>query len=260
MFQLGGMFVRAANPTLVVVRRVLVVTTIFVLSGCASFSAGRFVSALSAGTSPEQAQRLQVVASDEALARATNIIDAFYQLPYDLPLSPGRMASYEHADGLPVMFIDGHRTYVKGLQVTGPNEINSVVIKSHLWKANGGGWRQTQPGSVVFPSVLFLSDQFQPLADIKRPDFNYVPGSLLRDGRGALTQGMSVSINVPEPAQRATYIVLYVSPENRQGVFSYCEKGVGMVRFNSTALPAYGGLPCHAIPFGMAGKLDITIH
>jgi hypothetical protein len=214
---------------------------------------------LSGGTDAQQAQRILTVDSDATLAQATSVVNAFYQLPYDAVLMPGRKFSYDHGAGLPVMLIDGHRTYVKGMQLGAQVEVNTVVIKSRIWKGSTGGWNKLQAGMVVFPSVLFLSDQFQPLADIKRPDFNYVPGSVLREGRGALNQGMVASITVPDVAQHATYMVLYVSRENRNGAFHYCRGGMGMVRFKNNAVPAYEGVPCEAVPLGMEGKIELLV-
>lgn len=227
------------------------------LSGCEMMKKPR-------STGAQDAQRVQVADSEAALALAPNVVDAFYQLPYDLALAPGDKAKYDHVAGLPVMYIDGHRTFVKGFQLGAQGEMNTLVIKSHFWRSGGSGMfggmgKKKQPGVVLFPSVLLLSDQFQPLADIKRPDFNYPNASVLNSGPSALSQGMTVSINLPDIAQRATYMVLYVSPENRYGVFHYCRGGTGMVRFNSSSIPAYGGLECQAVPLGMEGSLEVSM-
>lgn len=233
---------------------ILLMSVFIGLSGCQRL--------MPRSVSPEPVHRLQMANTEAALLQAPNIVDAFYQLPYDVALRPGQKAKYDHAAGLPVMFIDGHRTFVKGFQLSGEGELNTLVIKSHFSQNSSGGilgLKHKEPGVVLFPSVLLLSDQFQPLADIKRPEFSYAPESLLKSGRSALSKGMTVSISVPDVAQRATYMVLYVSPENRMGSFRYCKGGTGLVYFNNNNLPRYDGVACEAVPLGMEGRVEVMV-
>ena len=199
----------------------------------------------------DDAQRQYLATSEGALAQSEQLVQAFYQLPYEEAIAQGTRYRYDHDRTLPVMVLDGYRTFVKGLRIeTSSGRIGSIVIRSLV--RNPAAPRSAKKGVVLFPSVLLLSEQMQLLADIKRPDFTYLSLSRYRDA-------MSATIPVPGEAQGARYLVIYVSPENRVGTFQYCRDGLGMVRFNSAALPTYEDLPCFAAPFSLEGRLELVI-
>jgi hypothetical protein len=206
-----------------------------------------------------EAQRMQVMASQVALDQSDQVIHAFYELGFQDTVSPGARYRYDHSRVLPVMNLDGYRTFVKGLRIeTASGQLRSIALKSLFVKPSAFGTAQrlgmAKQSVVLFPSILLLDEQLQLLADIKRPEFVY------NQSASVMADAMVAAVTVPGTARSARYMVMYVDAKNRLGTFQYCrDGGAGMIRFNSTALPEYHGVPCFAVPFSLEGRLEVTI-